>query len=132
MKFKLDENFGRRTQRVFQAGGHDVVTVHEEGLHSIPDQSLFDLCRLEERCLVSLDMDFSNILRFPPEGARGIVVMRLPDNPTLALMEDMARLFLRTLEGRILDGRLWIVEPGRIRVHESVATEETTEQDSSA
>jgi hypothetical protein len=27
MKFKLDENFGTRTQELFRAAGHDVQTV---------------------------------------------------------------------------------------------------------
>ena len=32
MKFKLDENFGTRTQRIIRAAGHDVQTVRDEGL----------------------------------------------------------------------------------------------------
>lgn len=30
MKFKLDENLGTRTQRLFIAAGHDVQTVFQE------------------------------------------------------------------------------------------------------
>lgn len=89
MKFKLDENFGTRTKRVFQEAGHDITTVFEEGLRGVPDQSLFNLCRVEGRCLVSLDLDFSNILRFPPEETEGMVIMRLPQNPSLGFMEKM-------------------------------------------
>ena len=32
MKFKLDENFGSRTQHLFRAEGHDVETVRSQGL----------------------------------------------------------------------------------------------------
>lgn len=38
MKFKLDENFGRRTQSLFRARGHDVQTVIEEGLAGVSDR----------------------------------------------------------------------------------------------
>jgi len=29
MKFKLDENFGTRTQKIFRLAGHDIHTVFE-------------------------------------------------------------------------------------------------------
>ena len=29
MKFKLDENFGTRTQQLFREAGHNVQTVHD-------------------------------------------------------------------------------------------------------
>ncbi|MBU1299684.1 MAG: DUF5615 family PIN-like protein [Bacteroidetes bacterium] len=32
MKFKLDENFGARTQELFRAAGYEVNTVRDEGL----------------------------------------------------------------------------------------------------
>jgi len=33
MKFKLDENFGYRTQKLFREANHDVSTVLNENLH---------------------------------------------------------------------------------------------------
>ena len=32
MKFKLDENFGIRTQQLFRAAGHDVQTIRGQRL----------------------------------------------------------------------------------------------------
>lgn len=40
MKFKLDENFGQRTQDVFRQAGHDVHTIREEGLIGASDNSI--------------------------------------------------------------------------------------------
>lgn len=37
MKFKLDENFGVRTQRIFAEMGHDIETVRDEGLEGAAD-----------------------------------------------------------------------------------------------
>lgn len=56
MKFKLDENFGKRTQQIFQAGGHDVLTVRDQELNSCSDNQLYKVCCSEERCLVTLDL----------------------------------------------------------------------------
>ncbi len=119
MKFKLDENFGSRTQHLFQAYGHDVQTVRTQGLQRSSDAHLFEVCRVEQRCLVTLDLDFADVLRFPPSLTNGIVVIRLPRNPSLALLEQLVRQFLQTLAHMSIERRLWIVEPSRIRVHES-------------
>jgi len=70
MNFKLDENLGRRTQEVFSLCGHRADTVAEENLSGTGDQRLFEICQVEERCVVSLDMDFADILRFPPGASR--------------------------------------------------------------
>ncbi|MCX6842219.1 MAG: DUF5615 family PIN-like protein [candidate division WOR-3 bacterium] len=121
MKFKLDENFGTRTQQLFLAAGHDVSTVGKQGLCGCPDRRLFEVCGRESRCLVSLDIDFGDVTRFPPARSAGIVVLRLPRNPTLEILESLIAAFLRALSDRPLTGRLWMVEPGRIRVHQTEA-----------
>jgi predicted nuclease of predicted toxin-antitoxin system len=119
MKFKLDENFGTRTQQIFRTGGHDVLTVRDQQLQGSADQRLYEVCRAEHRCLVTLDLDFSDVLRFPPQQAHGIVVIRVPRNPTLPLLEQLIRQFLKSLETMAVEKKLWIVEAGRIRIHQA-------------
>ena len=118
MKFKLDENFGKRTEHVFEEAGHDVQTVRQEALQGSADRHLFDVCAEEQHCLVTLDLDFADVTRFPPAKTGGIVVIRIPRNPSLPLLETMTRQFLSTLEQMPVDRNLWIVEVGRIRVHQ--------------
>ncbi len=77
MRFKLDENLGARTQQLFHASGFEARTVVEQDLQGCPDQDLFAACAREQRCLVTLDLDFANVLRFPPDKVGGIVVMLL-------------------------------------------------------
>jgi predicted nuclease of predicted toxin-antitoxin system len=124
VKFKLDENLGTRTQNIFRVEGHDVRTVHEEGLSGTSDNILFRVCQTESRCLITLDIDFANVLRFPPENSEGIVVFRLPRNPSLSVLELLARQFLHSLEQMSVGKNLWIVEVGHIRVHERRDSEE--------
>jgi hypothetical protein len=66
-------------------------------------------------------MDFGDVTRFPPDRSAGVVVLRLPRNPTLPLLESLIDALLRALGDRPLVGRLWMVEPGRIRVHQTDA-----------
>lgn len=125
MKFKLDENFGTRTRQIFRTHGHDVMTVRDQHLQGCAEERLYEVCRAEHRCLVTLDLDFSDVLRFPPRQAHGIVVIRVPHNPTLSLLEQLIRQFLQTLETMPLEKKLWIVETGRIRVHQAEDTEDS-------
>jgi predicted nuclease of predicted toxin-antitoxin system len=89
MKFKLDENFGTRTQHIFKKAEHDVQTVRQELLQGASDQCIYEVCCKERRCLVTLDLDFSEVTRFPPDKSCGIAVIRLPRNPSLDLLEKL-------------------------------------------
>ncbi|MDI7267132.1 MAG: DUF5615 family PIN-like protein [Myxococcota bacterium] len=114
MKFKLDENIDRRLVPLFTEDNHDVATVRGEGLSEASDDAVFRAAMAESRTLVTLDLDFANPLRFPPRETAGTVVVRVP-RPLLRLIEETLRAALPQLkEGRVR-GRLWIVEPGRIR-----------------
>ena len=123
MKFKLDENFGTRTQQVFTEFGHDVHTVRQEDLQGAADQRIYEVCQTEQRCLVTLDLDFTDVVRFPPEQTGGIVVVRVPRNPSLTLLEQLVRQFLQTLNQMSVEKQLWIVETGRIRIHQTTNDE---------
>ena len=127
MKFKLDENFGTRTQHQFKESGHDVHTVHGEALKGASDRQLYDLCREEKRCIVTLDLDFADVTRFSPEASSGIAVIRVPRTPSLPTLERLVHQFLQALEQMSIESQLWIVEIGRIRVHQSSADEQDSE-----
>lgn len=56
MKFKLDENIGLHGLRVLTDAGHDVATVRGQSLGGAEDRELIEVCRLERRALVTLDL----------------------------------------------------------------------------
>ena len=121
MKWKLDENLGSRCTALLSSAGHDVATVAQERLNGAADQALFETCVREGRALLSLDLDFADVVRFPPHGAAGIAVLRLSKRPSLAMLEKLVRDLIRMLNTESITGPLWIVEAGRIRVHANMA-----------
>lgn len=82
------------------------------------DELVYKHCR-DGRVLVTLDHDFGQTIRFRPDTSAGIVVLeckgRISPSMILARVAEFAAL-LRT---RPIDRELWIVEPGRIRIHET-------------
>lgn len=79
---------------------------------------LIDICRREGRCLVSLDLDFSNPLVFPPEQYAGIAVLRLPHESSPADLYELMNRLARAALDRDLTGKLWIVQKRGIREYQ--------------
>jgi len=122
MRIKLDENVDTRLATFLKRAGHDTNTVQEQGLRGAEDEALYEVCKVEGRILVSLDLGFSNIIRFPPKGTPGFVVLRGP-NQLFHTMRILVETLIDALTKESPAGRLWIVEPGRLRIHEETEGE---------
>ena len=61
MRFKTDENLPVDVPRLFTSHGHDAKTVEEQGLGGTTDPKVAEACGSEERILVTLNTDFSDI-----------------------------------------------------------------------
>jgi predicted nuclease of predicted toxin-antitoxin system len=75
MKFKLDENLSVIARDPLEADGHDVITVAEQNLSGAPDDQLHEVCRGDDRVLVTFGHDYGRATRFQPEMTAGIVVL---------------------------------------------------------
>jgi predicted nuclease of predicted toxin-antitoxin system len=115
LKLKLDENLGSRGQILLREAGFDVSTVFMQNLCGCPDRQLIDICRIESRCMVTMDLDFSNPIQFPPEKSAGIVVLRTPRNPSLDDILACLRTFIQGVPKEDLAGKLRVISNGRIR-----------------
>lgn len=102
---------------MFEAEGHDAHSVVQQALGGQPDERVIEVCDREQRALLTSDLDFSNILAYPPENHAGIVVFRLSDQAHTTI-EAAAQRVLDLLLHEPLAGTLWIVEERRIRIHD--------------
>ncbi len=113
MKLKLDENIGRRGLDILKAAGHDVMTVRDQRLQGAKDELLFKVCADEGRALVTLDHDFGQVLRFPPEKSAGIAILETGPRATQQGLLDSLRDLASVLETRTLSGVMdYLAGPG--------------------
>lgn len=62
---------------------------------------------------------FQHVLNFTPKGTPGSMVMRGPDD-LFATTRKLVETLIEGLKTENPEGRLWIVELERIRIHESL------------
>lgn len=118
MKFKLDENIGRKAEQLLRDAGHDVSSVTSQSLNGAADENLFEVCIAEQRALVTLDHDFGQVLRFPPERSAGVVILEVAPRAGAGAVESRIQDLIALLSVHELGAELWIIEPGRVRVHQ--------------
>ena len=115
MRLKLDENLGRAVADRLIDAGHDVETVHSQGMLGIEDGRLFEVCRAEGRALVTLDVDFADPRRFDSSGTAGIAVLRAPSRPGRSHIDLVVDRLVDELAARSIEDLLVIVEAHGVR-----------------
>jgi predicted nuclease of predicted toxin-antitoxin system len=117
MKLKLDENFGRGCIDTLKDAGHDVATVASQHMSGAADEDVIRTCHSESLCLVTLDLDFWNPLRFRPADYSGIAVIRLSGRASYTELLAAVTTLAKALETESIIAKVWIVEIGRIRIY---------------
>ncbi len=115
--FLVDASLPRATAEVIRAAGHQATDVRDIGLGDAADDLIAAHAVEHGQCIITRDGDFGNVVDYPPADYRGIVVIEAHDGAGRAVVLGMIERFLRETEiVDRLDGRLAIVEPGRIRL----------------
>lgn len=115
VKIKLDENLSRHLKTPLSQIGLDTSTALEEGLLGKTDVDVGAAAKQEDRIVLTLDLDFADLRRFPPGSHPGIVLFRPRSMGPLAVNEFVMK-FIQQTELARLAKCLVIVEPHRIRV----------------
>lgn len=118
MRIKLDENIEANAAEPLIQDGHDCSSVAEQNMSGWQDPRILTEIAHENRCVITWDLDFANVLAYPPSKYAGIVVLRhKAPSPAITrrLLGEVA-VALRTGDPK---GKLWIMELGRMRVHDS-------------
>lgn len=117
MRFKLDENLPVELAALFRGAGHDAATVLEQDLGGARDADIASVCVQENRAIVTLDLDFSDIRSYEPAAHAGLIVFRLQSQARDHVLTIAERL-IAVLSEATPEGQLWIVDESRIRIRE--------------
>jgi len=111
----MDENISPKNARDLQAEGYDVLALLDVGLSGAADENVRQFSIESNRILVTLDADFANVIRFPPEGTPGVGRLRTHPPVEAAIREALRRVLL-LLNNTDLNGRLAVVDKQKIRI----------------
>ena len=117
MKFKTDENLPVEVADLLRQAGHDAVSVVDQKLGGHPDIDVAAVCQSEQRAIVTLDLDFSDIRAYPPADYDGIIVFR-PAAQTVSAIVQLTTRAISLLDAEPLAERLWIVDEHQVRIRE--------------
>ena len=110
MKLKLDENISRHLKPLLTGLGHDVLTVADENLLSQPDTEIARAAKSEQRMLLTLDVEFADLRKYPPGSHPGIILFRPLSLSPLSVNAFITG-FARRTDLEKLDACVAVVDP---------------------
>lgn len=116
MKFLVDEDLPRSTSRMLKENGFEVFDVRDVGLRGASDSEVFDFAQSKKATLLTADLDFSNPLLFSARSSAGIVIIRLPADISIELMNKEILRALNSVSEEDVTNNVLIIEAGRIRL----------------
>ena len=113
-RFLLDENLPKNLRKALQEAGYSATRVIDEGLRGKHDATIFRQVRFRS-ILITRDKDYLKTALFPPPHS-GIIVPNFPSKtPAADLIREVLNA-LTTLAGQDLANRVYIIEPGQVRL----------------
>lgn len=126
MRLKLDENLSRHLKDILDMLKHDVITAADENLLSQPDTAVAAAANSEERMLITLDVEFGDLRKYPPGSHPGIILFRPRSFGPLAVNRFVEE-FIRDTNLELLAGCVVVVDPTRVRVRRPPLRTDTEE-----
>jgi predicted nuclease of predicted toxin-antitoxin system len=126
VKLKLDENLSRHLKDILGMLQHDVITAADENLLSQPDTALAAAANSEGRMLLTLDLEFGDLRKYPPGNHPGIILFRPRSFGPLAVNRFVDE-FIRDINLELLAGCVVVIDPTRVRVRRRPLRTDTEE-----
>ncbi|MBY0432913.1 MAG: DUF5615 family PIN-like protein [Cyclobacteriaceae bacterium] len=122
-KIKLDENFPPAFLTLFQNELIDASSVYLQNISGAGDDLVYKICQEEKRALVTFDLDFANIIRYPAHETEGIIVCRIRRKINLDYIRMLCLTLVKVISENDLSGKLFIVEGKKVRIRKSDGSE---------
>jgi len=115
MNILLDHCVPRRYLHLLQDWGHDAILMVSYLNSDAPDPDVIELASKLDAVLLTIDLDFANILDYPPASYTGILVLRYKAIEE-AELDTSLKTVLTDLSREDLRGALVIVTTTRYRI----------------
>ena len=115
MRFLADMGVDMRIVKWLRERGHDAVHLREERLHRMSDNAIFEKADIEQRIILTFDLDFGEIIALSGGRMVSVVLFRLRNTRTFHVMERLKKALEDSAQ--ILEqGAIVVVEEGRHRI----------------
>lgn len=115
MKFLLDENVSSLFIEKIKNQYHGSVDIFDIGYDGKDDSEIYGFLKQHKYILITFDLDFSDIRKFPPEFVEGIIVLRFKNKKIQDLITATSS-YLEELEKRDFEHSLVIFQNSGIRI----------------
>lgn len=90
-ELELDENLAQSHVEFLRQAGYDADRVPDEGLSGADDEVVWQQVCAEGRFFITLDLNFSDVRRFPPGTHPGILLLRSRNRSRQAVLDVLSR-----------------------------------------
>jgi predicted nuclease of predicted toxin-antitoxin system len=114
--FLIDEDIPRSTVKLLNGKGYEALGVRDCGLRGKSDEEIFKFAQQAGAVILTGDMGFGNLFRFPIGKHYGIFIVHFPNEVSTSELNQQIMKGLEALNETDFIGNLIILEPGKIRV----------------
>ena len=115
-KFVIDEDIARSTGAVLTDAGHEIIDIRDHGFRAAEDEKVFRFAQSKKAVLLTGDIGFGNLAKFPLGRHHGILIIHFPSKLPVREINRQILLALKELKDADFSGNLVIVEPGKMRI----------------
>ena len=115
MRFLVDACVDVRVAEWLRARGHDAPHLHEEGLERLADSEIFRKAAAEDRCVLTFDLDFSEIAALSGGTKASVILLRLGDPGWRRVVERLSVVLAESADA-VAKGAVISVENTRHRI----------------
>ena len=115
MKFLADMGVSMTTVHKLRESGYNVVHLREQGLHRLPDPDILDKALLENRIVLTFDLDFGDLLAVSHQNLPSVIIFRLRNPQPMAVTLRLLTILIERCED-LQAGVVLIIEEGRYRL----------------
>ena len=115
MRFLADAGISPKTVGALKQLGHDSTHVRELGLQRATDHEIIELARIEDRIVLTFDLDFGEILALGVRDRPSVILLRLEDETADSVLRRLAPVLAEQAPA-LASGALILVEDARYRI----------------